>query len=50
MWSEDMQARFQEGTLAAIEDALEDGETKTDFVREAVRRELLRRERAKSRS
>lgn len=46
-WHEDMQARFVEGTLAMIESALEEGETKTDFVREAVRRELLRRERAK---
>ena len=45
LWSEDMQARFAEGTLARIEGALENGETKTDFVREAVERELKRRER-----
>jgi hypothetical protein len=45
LWSEDMQARFAEGTLARIEAALDDGETKTDFVREAVERELKRRAR-----
>lgn len=43
MWSEDMQARFAEGTLERIESALKEGETKTDFVREAVERELKRR-------
>jgi hypothetical protein len=43
MWSEDMQARFAEGTLERMESALKEGETKTDFVREAVERELKRR-------
>jgi hypothetical protein len=48
MWSEDMQARFEEGTLDRIDAVREDGETRTDFVREAVDRELKRRERAMS--
>lgn len=44
-WAEDMQARFAEGTFARINDVLTDGEDRTDFVREAVDRELRRRER-----
>jgi len=44
-WSEDMQARFPEGTFARIEAVLDDGEDRTDLVREAVERELTRRER-----
>lgn len=44
-WAEDMQARFPEGTFARIESVLEEGEDRTDFVREAVDRELKRRER-----
>lgn len=44
-WSEDMQARFPEGTFERIEAALTEGEDRTDFVREAVERELKRRER-----
>lgn len=42
-WTEDMQARFPEGTFARIDAALEDGEERTSFVREAVERELKRR-------
>lgn len=45
LWDEDMQARFAKGTLKRIETSLADGETKTDFVREAVEKELKRRER-----
>lgn len=44
-WAEDMQARFPDGTFARIEAVLEEGEDRTDFVREAVERELKRRER-----
>jgi len=44
-WTEDMQARFPEGTFARIEAALREGEDRTDFVRIAVVRELRRRER-----
>jgi hypothetical protein len=44
-WSEDMQARFPEGTFDRIEACLADGEDRTDFIREAVERELRRRER-----
>jgi hypothetical protein len=40
-----MQARFEEGTFARIEAVLTDGEDRTDFVRDAVERELKRRER-----
>lgn len=47
-WAEDMQARFREGTFARIEAVLEDKEDRTDFVREAVERELKRRERQQS--
>lgn len=44
-WAEDMQARFEEGTFGRIEAVLGEGEDRTDFVREAVERELKRRER-----
>jgi hypothetical protein len=44
-WSEDMQARFPEGTFERIGALLRDREDRTDFVREAVDRELKRRER-----
>jgi hypothetical protein len=44
-WSEDMVARFPEGTFARIDAVREEGEDRTDFVREAVERELKRRER-----
>jgi hypothetical protein len=47
-WSEDMQARFPEGTFERINAVLEDGEDRTDFVREAVEKELKRRERKQS--
>jgi hypothetical protein len=44
-WAEDMQARFPEGTFARIEAVLDEDEDRTDFIREAVERELKRRER-----
>jgi hypothetical protein len=44
-WAEDMQARFPEGTFSRISAVLADGEDRTDFVRDAVERELKRRER-----
>jgi hypothetical protein len=44
-WSEDMQARFPRGTFSRIAAVLDVGEDRTDFVREAVERELERRER-----
>lgn len=43
-WAEDMQARFAEGTFARMAAVLTEGEDRTDFVREAVERELKRRE------
>jgi hypothetical protein len=45
-WAEDMQARFAEGTFARIAATLFGKEDRTDFVREAVERELKRREKA----
>lgn len=48
-WSEDMQARFREGTFERIAAVLEGSEDRTDFVREAVERELKRREKSKKR-
>ena len=44
-WSEDMQARFPAGTFDRIDAVRNDGEDRTDFIREAVERELRRRER-----
>jgi hypothetical protein len=44
-WSEDMQARFPEGTFDRIQAVLGEDEDRTDFIREAVERELNRRER-----
>jgi hypothetical protein len=43
-WAEDMQARFPKGTFARIAAVLARYEDRTDFVREAVERELQRRE------
>lgn len=48
LWSDDMQARFPEGTFDRIEAVLEESEDRTDFVRQAVERELKRRERKAS--
>lgn len=45
-WVEDMQARFAEGTFARISGVLTEGEDRTDFVRDAVERELKRREKS----
>lgn len=47
MWSEDMQARFPAGTFERIDEVLEEDEDRTDFVRQAVERELKRRERSR---
>lgn len=43
MWSEDMQARFPDGTFDKIDAVLEEFESRTDFVRIAVHLELQRR-------
>lgn len=42
---EDMVARFAEGTFERIKSVLTDGEDRADFVRDAVEKELRRRER-----
>jgi hypothetical protein len=44
LWSENMQARFPDGTFARIAAALKEGEDRTDFIRAAVEAELKRRE------
>jgi hypothetical protein len=49
LWTEDMQARFPEGTFDRIESVLDDGEDRTAFVRAAVERELKRREKGAGR-
>ena len=41
-------ARFPEGTLARIDATLADGDKRSDFIREAVERELERREAGKA--
>lgn len=43
-------ARFPAGTLARMDAVLEDREKRADLIREAVERELKRRERAKASS
>lgn len=43
-WAEDMVARFAEGTFERIAAVLSPEEDRTDLVREAVDRELRRRE------
>lgn len=43
-WAEDMVARFPEGTFERIAAVLEEDEDRTDFVREAVEREIKRRQ------
>lgn len=43
---EQMPARLADGTLARIDVVLDPGETRTDFLRAAIERELKRRERA----
>lgn len=48
LWGEDMQARFPEGTFDRIAAVLAEDEDRTDLVREAVDRELKRRERKAS--
>ena len=45
LWAEDMVARFAAGTFARIQPLLGEGEDRTDFVREAVEREIKRRSR-----
>jgi len=45
-WPERVGAKFAAGTLDRIAVALADGEKRTAFIREAVEREIERRERA----
>ena len=43
LWPEKMVAPFAKGTLARIDALRTDGEGRTDFIREAVEREIKRR-------
>jgi hypothetical protein len=43
-WSEDMVARFEAGTFDRMDAVRGEDEDRTDFIREAVEKELLRRE------
>jgi metal-responsive CopG/Arc/MetJ family transcriptional regulator len=45
---EQMPARFPEGTLERMDAVLAEGEKRSDLIREAVDRELKRRERKSS--
>lgn len=46
---EQMPARFQEGTLERMDAVLGEGEKRSDLIREAVERELKRRDGLKKR-
>lgn len=46
---EQMPARFPSGTLARMDAVLAKGENRTDFLRDAVEREIKRRERQRCR-
>jgi hypothetical protein len=43
-WAERMDARFPEGTLARLDAVLQPKEARTDFIYEAVEREIDRRD------
>lgn len=43
LWTEEMQAHFEEGTFASIAARFLGGEDRTDFVKAAVRNEMARR-------
>ena len=49
LWPEEMIAKFPEGTFAEVARLKGEEEDRTDFVREAVRREIERRKRARKR-
>jgi hypothetical protein len=43
-WEEEAVGRFPAGTFARIKGLLHEGESRTEFLREAVAREIARRE------
>lgn len=45
IWDEAARTRFAEGTFERIDAVRENGEDRSDFVRAAVERELIRRKR-----
>lgn len=47
MWTEDMVARFPDGTFKRMDAVRDEGEDRTDLVRTAVEKELKKRERDK---
>jgi hypothetical protein len=46
-WTERIQLPLAEGTTARIDSVLADGEVRLDVIREAIERELKRREKTK---
>ena len=45
IWHEDMVARFPKGTFERMDAVRKEDETRTDMIREAIERELRRRDR-----
>lgn len=45
LWDERILLPLKAETLAGVDDALQDGETRLDLIREAIERELKRRKR-----
>jgi Arc/MetJ-type ribon-helix-helix transcriptional regulator len=45
LWSENINLTLPEGAKARMDAALEEGEDRLDLIREAIERELKRRER-----
>ena len=46
LWTENLRLPLAEGTTARIDGVLADGEPRLDMIREAIEREIKRRERA----
>jgi len=49
LWVDDMIARFAEGTFNKIDRVLDEGETRTDFLRTAADHEIELREQQRAR-
>lgn len=50
LWAENVNLTLPEGAKARMDAALREGEDRLDLIREAIDRELKRREREKSKS
>lgn len=49
LWAENVNLTLPEGAKARMDSALEEGEDRLDLIRDAIDKELARRERAKRR-